>query len=138
MASVPATTVDGYLKGLPEDRRAVIARLREIARRTLPGFTEGMEYGMPYYRRGRSDAVGFASKAQHIAIYVGRDVLAAHGTPLGAYDVGKGCVRFSHPDRIDWELVEAVFRTAAGPARPRGPVRIPVRRGSGPGDSVPK
>jgi uncharacterized protein YdhG (YjbR/CyaY superfamily) len=111
-ASAPKT-VDGYLRGLPDDRRAAITRMREIAVRTLTGFTEGMEYGMPYYRRGPRDAIGFASKAQHIAIYAGEKVLSAHKRSLASYDLGNGCVRFARIDRIDWALVEALFRTAA-------------------------
>jgi len=113
MTAAPAKSVEAYLEALPEDRRAVIARMREIALRTLPGFSEGMEYGIPYYRRGPHDAIGFSSRAQYVAIYAGENVLSAHRRPLEGHDAGNGCVRFARIDAIDWALVESLFRTAS-------------------------
>jgi len=46
-----ADDVDGYLALVPEERRAVLSRLRDACRDLLPGFEECMSYGMPAYRR---------------------------------------------------------------------------------------
>ena len=41
-----ARTVDEYLAGLPEDRRAAVARVREVVNANLPpGYEEGFQYG---------------------------------------------------------------------------------------------
>ena len=41
-----ATTVAGYLAGLPEDRRAAIKAVRAIVNKKLPrGYVEGFEHG---------------------------------------------------------------------------------------------
>ena len=45
-----AATVDEYLAGLPDDRRAAIFAVREVILRNLPeGFEEGILYGMIGY-----------------------------------------------------------------------------------------
>jgi uncharacterized protein YdhG (YjbR/CyaY superfamily) len=45
-----AATVEEYLAGLPEDRRAAIAAVRKVIRENLdPDYEEGMQYGMIGY-----------------------------------------------------------------------------------------
>jgi uncharacterized protein YdhG (YjbR/CyaY superfamily) len=114
MVQSKGRTVEGYLLDLPAERRAPIERMREIALRTLTGFTEGIEYGMPFYRRSATEAVGFASQRQYIALYPGVEVLTAFRRELGGLDLGKGCVRFRRPEQIDWSLVERLFKAAGG------------------------
>jgi uncharacterized protein YdhG (YjbR/CyaY superfamily) len=112
MVQSKARSVDEYLAGLPEERRAPVERMREIARRRLKGFEEGMEYGMPCYRRSPDGMVAFASQRQHVALYPGAAVLTALQKELTGLDVGKGCIRFARPEQIDWTLVERVFAAA--------------------------
>lgn len=88
-------------------------RIRALAGKTLKGFEERMEFGMPYYRRGTSAGVGFASQVQYVSVYVGERVLAEHRGRLKSLKVGKSCVRFSRAGEIDFGLVESMFRTAA-------------------------
>src|SRR5690625_6485803 len=48
--SSDALTVDNYLKGLPEDRRAMVDTIRSAVLRGLPdGFEETIQYGMISY-----------------------------------------------------------------------------------------
>jgi hypothetical protein len=50
MAKSGATTVEGYLEELPEDRRAVVSAVRDVVRRNLPaGYQETMNWGMISY-----------------------------------------------------------------------------------------
>jgi hypothetical protein len=50
MAKSSAATVQAYLDGLPDDRRAVVAAVREVILRHLPaGFREAMNWGMINY-----------------------------------------------------------------------------------------
>ena len=47
MGSRVASTVEQYLASLPADRRAAIARVREVVNTRLPpGYEETMQYGM--------------------------------------------------------------------------------------------
>jgi uncharacterized protein YdhG (YjbR/CyaY superfamily) len=105
--------VDSYLAKLPPERRAVLERMRHLARRELVGFTEGLEYGMPFYRRDATTGVGFASRAGYVAIYPGDPILSELRARFASEHLGKGCVRFRRPDRIEWDAVEELFRRCA-------------------------
>jgi uncharacterized protein YdhG (YjbR/CyaY superfamily) len=113
MVQSKARTVDEYLGELPPERRVALQRMREIALRSLRGFQEGMEYGMPIYRRSPTEGVAFASQRRYVSVYPGVEVLTAFRRDLIGHDVGKGCIRFPSPEQIDWALVERIFKAVA-------------------------
>ncbi|MEU8894381.1 DUF1801 domain-containing protein [Nocardia sp. NPDC048505] len=115
MVQSKASTVTEYLAELPEDRRAVLTRLRELCRTELGGFDEVMEYGMPGYRRDGVVQLSFASQKQYISVYVLRtDVRTAFEERLAGQDMGKGCLRFRKPESVDFELLGELVRATAG------------------------
>lgn len=120
MVQSTADDVDGYLAELPEERREALTRLRELCRAELTGFTEVMAYGMPAYERDGTGEIAFASQKRYISFYLLRgDVREAFADRLAGHDMGKGCLRFSRPERIDFDLVRDLLRaTAAGPGGP--------------------
>ena len=111
MVQSRAATVESYLAEVPADRRPIISRMRSLALRHLPGFDEKMEFGMPYYRGPGGRAIGFASQARYVAVYCSG--AAAERARQSGLDVGKSCIRFHHPDQIDWAVVEDLFRLTA-------------------------
>ena len=44
-----ASTVGGYLRDLPPDRRVAMARLCSMIRRSARGVRESMRYGLAFY-----------------------------------------------------------------------------------------
>ncbi|GAA2262389.1 hypothetical protein GCM10009853_014380 [Glycomyces scopariae] len=114
MVQSDAATVDEYLAGLPEDRRAAVAAIREVLRGELTGFTEAMAYGMPCFRRGDGAEVAYASQKRHLSVYLLRDDLKeAFADRLAGHDTGKGCLRFSTPAKVDLPLVRDLARAVA-------------------------
>lgn len=133
-----ATTVEEYLKQLPEDRRAAISKVRSVIRKNLPkGVAEGMQYGMigyfiphklypPGYHCDPKQPLPFAalaSQKNYMSIYLCsiyqdpgderwvRDEFAKHGKKL---DMGKSCIRFKKLDDLPLEVIgEAVARFPA-------------------------
>lgn len=108
-----AKTVAEYLLEVPAERKAVLKKLRALCRKHLKGFEESMEYGMPNYRRDGVAEVGFASQKHFIALYILRtDVMNAHADQLKGAGIshGKGCIRYSKPERIDLNVVESLLR----------------------------
>ena len=80
-----ATSVEAYLKELPEDRRAAISAVREVILKNLDkGYQEGMGYGMIGYSVPHSifpsgyhcdpkqplPFAGLASQKQHMSVYL--------------------------------------------------------------------
>jgi uncharacterized protein YdhG (YjbR/CyaY superfamily) len=105
-----APDVESYLKELPADRRPVVEKLRSLCRQTLKGYTECMEYGMPGYKRNGSMAVSFASQKQYIAVYVGAKLADEFRSALPMANIGKGCVRFSKPEQMDFDVIKQLLR----------------------------
>ncbi|MEU3945771.1 DUF1801 domain-containing protein [Streptomyces sp. NPDC029526] len=124
MVQSSAKDVDAYLAEVPEERREVLAGLRELCRAELVGFDEVMAYGMPAYVRGGGGGtaeIAFASQKQYISFYLMRgDVREAFEERLAGHDMGKGCLRFRKPADVDFELVRDLLRaTAAEPGAAR-------------------
>lgn len=108
-----AKTVSAYLRGVPAGRKAVLKQLRDLCRATLIGFRESMDYGGPCYSRNGVVEVGFASQKNFIGFYILRtDVMNAHRYMLNIPGVtlGKGVIRYSQPEQIDFKVVESLLR----------------------------
>ena len=111
-----------YLEEAPDQRQEALMRLRDLCRTLLTGFEETMEYGGPSYKRNGEVEVGFASQKHFIGLYILRtDVMAAHRDQLEGkgISVGKGAIRYSKPEHIDFGVVESMLR---GTVKSTGPV----------------
>jgi uncharacterized protein YdhG (YjbR/CyaY superfamily) len=108
-----AKTVTAYIKEAPATRQAALKQLRDLCRTTLTGFKESMAYGGPCYSRNGEVEVGFASQKHYIGLYILRtDVMRAHRYMLNIPGVtlGKGVIRYSTPEKIDFAVVEKMLR----------------------------
>jgi uncharacterized protein YdhG (YjbR/CyaY superfamily) len=105
-----ATTVADYLDEVPASRRDTLAKLRDLCVRCLVGYEEGMEYGLPCYKKNGVAEVGFASQKNYIALYVlKKGVVDAFRAELAGASIGKGCIRFSKPEKIDFQVIEKLL-----------------------------
>lgn len=128
-----ATTVELYLKELPEDRRVAISAIRGMILKNLDkGFEEGMQYGMiGYYVPHRIFPDGYhcdpkqplpfvsvASQKNHMAVYLMciymdkseeefRKAWLKTGKKL---DMGKSCIRFRKLDDVALDVIADVIR----------------------------
>jgi uncharacterized protein YdhG (YjbR/CyaY superfamily) len=114
-----AADVVAYIEEQPEAWQPALKELRALCRRELKGYKEGMAYGMPSYGRDGGTEIAFGSQARYLSLYVLKQtVLDAHRAELVGLSVGKGCVRYRTPDRIDWQVVTSMLReTAASGAK---------------------
>jgi len=123
-------SVEEYLEALPEDRKPVVARLREVILSKLPeGFEEQLSYGMigfvvplsrypEGYHAKKGEPLPFlalASQKNYVALYH----MGLYGDPkLEAWfvkeyseqvptklDMGKSCIRLKNPDHIPYDLI---------------------------------
>lgn len=132
---VEANTPEEYIEALPDDRKEVIAKLRQVIKENLPlGFEEVISYGMlgyvvPHslYPKGyHVDSklplpfINVASQKNHIAIYhMGLyadnkllDWFVAEYAKLGMVklNMGKSCIRFKKIEHIPFKLIEELVR----------------------------
>jgi uncharacterized protein YdhG (YjbR/CyaY superfamily) len=109
-----APDVDSYMAALPAERRAALEKLRRLCRQHLKGYEETIAYGMPSYQRNGVSEVSFASQKQYISLYVlKKDVVDEFRDALAAASIGKGCIRFSKPERIDFDVIDRLLRRNA-------------------------
>jgi uncharacterized protein YdhG (YjbR/CyaY superfamily) len=100
-----AETVDAYIAEAEPKRQAAMQRLRALCVEHLPGYVEGMKWGMAAYSQGEQ-YVAFASQKQYLSLYGLRQAVARlNAAEQMGGDPGKGCFRYSNPDRIDFDLV---------------------------------
>jgi uncharacterized protein YdhG (YjbR/CyaY superfamily) len=113
-----AKDVSAYLEEVPAERKAALVKLRKQCLTSLKGFEESMRYGGPCYSRNGVVEVGFASQKHFIGLYTLRvrtDVMKSHLELLKikGVSVGKGCIRYSKPEIIDFKVVENMLKATA-------------------------
>ncbi len=125
-----ASTPEEYLSELPEDRKIVVQKIREVVLQNLPiGFKEVISYGMlgyvvpheiypdGYHCTPKLPLPFFNIASQknsvniyNLVIYANKDI---HDWFVSEYpkhskyklDMGKGCIRFKKLDAIPYELI---------------------------------
>ena len=124
------TTVEGYIKQVPEDRRAAFEQLRQAILNHMPkGFVETISYGMigyvvPHttypagYHCSPKLPLPFINLANqknfialyHMGIYADPELLDWFVTAYPSHsktklDMGKSCLRFKKMDQIPFDLI---------------------------------
>lgn len=111
MVQSKVADVDSYLAEADPTRRPWLARIRDVARASLPGHVEEMQWGMPAYSIDGRAIFAFASQKQHVSLYLtGIAVPDQHAQAVARLDHGKGCIRFRKPETIDFDLLAALLR----------------------------
>lgn len=132
---IHATSPEHYLEQLPDDRKVVLSKLRQVILDNLPeGFVEATGYGMmgyvvPHglYPAGYHCApqqplpfLGIASQKNFVAFYhMGiyadpalyewfTSEYPKHST--ARLDMGKSCIRFKKPEQIPFALLGELVR----------------------------
>lgn len=106
-----AKTVGDYLVEIPKKRIQALNKLRQLCLKHLPEYEESMAYKMPSYKRGGQVEVAFASQKQHICIYfLKHDVMLNNKEQLKGLNHGKGCIRFSNPEKINYQLLTNLLK----------------------------
>lgn len=125
-----AATPDQYIKELPDERKEVMQKLRQVVLDNLPeGFEETMGYGMLAYVVPHAKYpdgyhcdpklplpfINLASQKRHIGFYH----MGVYSDPelmdwftseypkhmTTKLDMGKSCIRFKNPHKIPYELL---------------------------------
>jgi hypothetical protein len=129
MAQSKAATVQAYLDELPEERRAVMAAIRDLILRHLPGgYREAMNYGaisyeIPLerfpntYNKQPLSYIALAAQKNHYALYLmcvygdskRQAWLRAEFEKAGKkLDMGKACVRFRKLEDLPLDAIAQV------------------------------
>jgi uncharacterized protein YdhG (YjbR/CyaY superfamily) len=107
-------SVDEYIASQPEAARAVLERVRNVIRKTLPGAEEVISYKIPGYKLHGSVVLYFAGWKRHYSLYPARaEVVAALESELAPYEVDKGTIRFPLSEPVPVKLIERIAKLRA-------------------------
>ena len=104
-------TIDGYLAGLSDDKRAALERLRKTIQAAAPNAEECISYQMPAFRLGGKMLVWFGAGANHCAFYPG-GLVQAYEAELEGYETSKGTIRFQADRPLPATLVRKLVKAA--------------------------
>jgi hypothetical protein len=129
-----ASSVQGYLDDLPEERRTAIERVRQVVLKNIPkGVEEVMNWGMITYQipfdifpntyNGQPLMfAALASQKNHMAVYLStiysddekrEKFETAYKATGKRFDVGKSCVRFRKIEDLPLDVIaDAVSSTS--------------------------
>jgi uncharacterized protein YdhG (YjbR/CyaY superfamily) len=127
------TSVEEYLAALPDDRRAVMEKLRRTIKAAAPEATESIAYLMPAMRsHGGQFLVSYAAYKKHYSLFPASDaVIEAGGEELKPYLAGKGTIQFPADKPLPTGLVAKVVKVRVAENAERGGRSRPDRRDSG-------
>ncbi|HYF61460.1 MAG TPA: DUF1801 domain-containing protein [Herpetosiphonaceae bacterium] len=106
-------TVDDYLAGVDEPRRATLSALRAIIRDTVPEASESISHTMPAYDY-KGMLCAFAAQKHYLSFYLlNGAVVDQHRHLLAGLSVGKGCIRFKDFTKLPEATIRTLLRAAA-------------------------
>lgn len=103
-------TVEEYLAGLAEDRRARIQAMRETIRAAAPDAVETIAYDMPAFRLDGRFLVSYAAYKKHDSLFpASEDVVQQLGDDIRPYLAGKGTIHFPANKPVPIELIARIL-----------------------------
>ena len=104
-------SVDDYLAGLPNERRAAMEELRQTIRAAAPEATETIAYEMPALRTDGQFLVSYAAYKNHHSLFPASEaVIEALGVELTPYLRGKGTISFPADIALPLDLVTRIVK----------------------------
>jgi uncharacterized protein YdhG (YjbR/CyaY superfamily) len=127
------TSVEDYLAALPDDRRAVLEKLRKTIKAAAPDATETISYQMPALRLDGRFLVSYAAFKDHFSLFpASSSLMETLGDELKPFLAGKGTLRFTAAEPIPAGLVKKIVK-----ARIEENAKLSKERGSARGRSGP-
>ncbi len=103
-----AASVDEYLAGVPDDKRAELERLRRMIRALAPEADETISYAMPAFKIGGRYFIGFSATKAHCSFYVGHAPLDVLADELAPYRLWKGTINYKVDAPLPADLVTRI------------------------------
>ena len=108
-------SVDDYMAGLPDGRRAAMEALRGAIRAAAPDATEAIAYNMPAFRLDGRFLVSYEAYKAHYSLFPWSDAMVEElGDELRPHAVGRGTIRFSADQPIPLDLVARIVEFRHG------------------------
>ena len=120
MPSKPTSTAE-YLAALPEEKRAVVERMRKSIGSAVPRAEECFSYGIPASSLDGKPLAWVAAWKSHYSFYpVSKTTLETHATEVGDYKTLKGTIQFPASQPVPYALVKKLAKARAAELKQHG------------------
>lgn len=116
--SPTATTVGGYLRDLPADRRVAMARVCSMIRRSARGVRESMRYGLAFYEL-QGPLFALEPPKREILFIAEPSVLENYKSLLTGVLEDRSAIEFVDLNRIPLDSLEKIVRDSVAARRER-------------------
>ena len=107
----PPSTIDEYLRTVPEDRRLALEKLRAQIRAIVPGVEECISYRMPAFRLNGAVIAGFLATAKGCSYFpFSGSTLKSLAREVGHYDQSKSSLHFTTDAPLPTVLVRQLIK----------------------------
>lgn len=111
LAERKPSTIDDYLKSVPEDRRRALENLRAKIRSIVPDAEECISYRIPAFRLNGVVVAGFCATAKGCSYFpFSGSTLKTLARDIGRYDQTKGSLHFSSEEQLPIALVRKLIK----------------------------
>ena len=114
-----APTIDEYLAGVPDDKRAALEQLRNQIRALVPDATEVMSYGLPTFKLDGRWFVACGATKKQLSFYAGAAPLDSLAGELAGYRLWRGTINFDADQPLPAELVKKLIKVRLAEHRGR-------------------
>jgi uncharacterized protein YdhG (YjbR/CyaY superfamily) len=105
------STIDDYLKSVPEDRRRALENLRATIRSIVPDAEECISYRIPAFRLNGVVVAGFCATAKGCSYFpFSGSTLKTLARDISRYDQTKGSLHFSSDEPLPTALVRKLIK----------------------------
>ena len=104
-------SIDEYLAGVPGESRAVLEKLRQTIKSTVPEAVETISYEIPTFKLNGRMLVSFAAFSEHCSFFPGAGPIEAHRDDLKSFPTSKGTIRFTPNGPLSVALIKKLIKT---------------------------
>ncbi len=105
-------TVDQYIAESPVDVQEKLTRLRQAILEAVPGATERISYGMPFYEfNGRLAYFNVAKR--HISLFIPTPIVDEHREDLAGYHAVQATIHLPRDQDLPIALIQTLVRARA-------------------------
>ncbi|MGD0525472.1 MAG: DUF1801 domain-containing protein [Polyangiaceae bacterium] len=111
-------TIDDYLAGVPEPKRAALAALRRTIRSIVPRAEECISYRIPAFRLDGRIVAGFCARAKGCSYFpFSGSTLKTLAWELSGYSQTKSALHFSAEEPLPASLVRKLIKARVAEKR---------------------
>lgn len=110
MTTAQPDDVKAYYENVDDGVKDAVLALRKVILKELPGATERMSYGMPFFVYAGKDIVALAPAKRHLGFYTlgGRQTSKFGGDLLG-YKTSKAAIQLPYDQSLPVDLIKKII-----------------------------